>query len=80
MKQKIDIATTNLNGLTEALDIEDQFTSIWSRQMMESLHEDNRSIDSYLHHLSNNVLLLAVSDEVLGIRNFNLIYSEELNQ
>ena len=78
-ERKIDIATINLNGLTEAIDIEYQFTSIWSRQMMESLQEGGRSIHSYLHHLEDNLLSLAASDEVTGILYFNLIYSEELD-
>ena len=78
-KQKIDVATKNLNELTEAIDIEYQFTSIWSRQLMESLQEGGRSIHSYLHHLEDNLLSLAASDEVTGILYFNLIYSEELD-
>ena len=78
-ERKIDIATINLNGLTEAIDIEYQFTSIWSRQMMESLQEGGRSIHSYLHHLEDNLLSLAASDEVTGILYFNLIYFEKLD-
>ena len=68
-----------MNELTEAIDIEYQFTSIWSRQLMESLQEGGRSIHSYLHHLEDNLLSLAASDEVTGILYFNLIYSEELD-
>ena len=68
-----------MNGLTEAIDIKYQFTSIWSRQLMESLQEGGRSIHSYLHHLEDNLLSLAASDEVTGILYFNLIYSEELD-
>ena len=68
-----------MNGLTEAIDIEYQFTSISSHQLMESLQEGGRSIHSYLHHLEDNLLSLAASDEVAGILYFNLIYSEELD-
>ena len=46
---------------------------------MESLQEGGRSIHSYLHHLEDNLLSLAASDEVAGILYFNLIYSEELD-
>ena len=68
-----------MNGLTEAIDVEYQFTSISSHQLMESLQEGGRSIHSYLHHLEDNLLSLAASDEVAGILYFNLIYSEELD-
>ena len=47
--------------------------------MMESLQEGSRSIHSYLHHLENNLLSLAASDEVTGVLYFNLIYSKELD-
>ena len=75
-ERKIDIAATNLNGLAEA---EYQFTSIWSRQMMESFQEGGRSIQSYLYHQEDNLLSLAASDEVTGILYFNMIYSEVLD-
>ena len=68
-----------MNGLTEAIDIEYQFTSIWSHQLMESLQEGGRSIHSYLHHLEDNLLSLAASDEVTGILYLDLIYSKELD-
>ena len=76
-EQKIDVATKNLNGLTEAIDIEYQFTSIWLHQLMESLQEGGRSIHSYLYHLEEN--LLSLPDEVTRILYFNLICSEELD-
>ena len=66
-----------MNGLTEAIDIEYQFTSIWLHQLMESLQEGGRSIHSYLYHLEEN--LLSLPDEVTRILYFNLICSEELD-
>ena len=68
-----------MNGLTEAIDIEYQFTSICLHQLMESLQEPGRSIHSYLHHLEDHLLSVAASDEVTGILYFNLICSEELD-
>ena len=60
-----------MNGLTEAVDIEYQFTSIWLRQMMESLQEGGRSTHSYLHHLEDNLLSLTASDDMTLERYFD---------